>query len=82
MKFLKKWVSAARLQQHIIMVSGWGEVLTTLETDQITKTDEFSEKSQTAFDPPFIFGNLYCGFCDKIVTKVRIFIMAGLLCII
>ena len=32
--------------------------------------------------PPLIFGKLYCGFCDKIATKVRMFIMAGLLCII
>ena len=40
----------------------------------ITKTDEFSEKFQTAFDPPLIFGKLYCGFRDKIVTKVRMFI--------
>ena len=40
----------------------------------ISKTDEFSEKFQTAFDPPLIFGKLYCGFRDKIVTKVRMFI--------
>ena len=41
----------------------------------ISKTDEFSEKFQTAFDPPpLIFGKLYCGFRDKIATKVRIFI--------
>ena len=78
MKFLKKWVSAARLQQHIIMVSGWGEVLTTLGTEQVTKTDEFSEKFQTAL----IFGKSYCRFRDKIATKVRMFIMAGLLYII
>ena len=51
-------------------------------TDGDTKTDEFSEKFQTAFDPPLIFGKSYCGFCDKIATKVRMFIMAGLLCII
>ena len=24
--------------------------------------------------PPIIFGKLYCAFCDKIVTKVRMFI--------
>ena len=47
-----------------------------------SKTDEFSEKFQTAFDPPLIFGKLYCGFRDKIVTKARMFIMAGLMCII
>ena len=29
-----------------------------------------------------IFGKLFCGFRDNIVTKVRMFIMAGLLCII
>ena len=32
--------------------------------------------------PPLIFGKSYCGFRDKIATKVRMFIMAGLLCII
>ena len=53
-----------------------------LGTGDGTKTDEFSEKFQTAFDPPLIFGKLYCGFRDKIVTKVHMFIMAGLLCII
>ena len=39
---------------------------------------------KTAFDPPppIIFGKLYCGFRDKIVTKVRKLIMAGLLCIL
>ena len=41
---------------------------------RISKSDEFSEKFQTAFDPPLIFGKLYCGFRDKIVTKVRMFI--------
>ena len=46
----------------------------------VTKTDEFSQKFQTAFDPPF--RKLYCGFRDKIATKVRMFIMVGLLCII
>ena len=52
-------------------------------TDGVTKTDKFSEKFQTAFDPPpLIFGKSYCGFRDKIATKVRMFSMAGLLCII
>ena len=32
--------------------------------------------------PPLIFGKSYCRFRDKIATKVRMFIMAGLLCII
>ena len=54
-----------------------------LGTEHDTKTDEFSEKFQTAFDHPhpIIFGKSYCGFCDKIATKVGMFIMAGLLCI-
>ena len=32
-----------------------------------SKTDEFSEKFQMAFDPlpPLIFGKSYCGFRDK-----------------
>ena len=29
--------------------------------------------------PPLIFGKSYCGFRDKIATKVRMFLMAGLL---
>ena len=30
-----------------------------------TKMDEFSEKFQTAINPPLIFGKFYCGFRDK-----------------
>ena len=30
--------------------------------DPATKSDEFLEKIQTAFDPPLIFGKLYCKF--------------------
>ena len=45
-----------------------------LGTEHVSKSDEFSEKFQTAFDPPLIFGKLYCGFRDKIATKVRMFI--------
>ena len=35
-----------------------------LGTDGATKSDEFSKKFQTAFDPPppLIFGKLYCNF--------------------
>ena len=47
-----------------------------LGTPGPTKTDEFSEKFETAFDPPLIFGKSYCGFRDKIATKVHMFIMA------
>ena len=55
-----------------------------LGKDDISKTDEFLEKFQTAFDPlpPLIFGKSCCAFRDKIATKVRMFSMAGLLCII
>ena len=53
-----------------------------LGKDGVSKTDEFSEKFQTAFDPPLIFGKSCCAFRDKIATKVRMFSMAGLLCII
>ena len=36
-----------------------------------SKTDEFSEKFQTAFDPPpLIFGKLCCNFFLKFMTKV------------
>ena len=43
-------------------------------TSHVSKSDEFSEKFKTAFDPPLIFGKLHCAFRDKIVTKVRMFI--------
>ena len=33
-----------------------------LGMDPATKSDEFSEKFQTAFDPPLIFRKLYCNF--------------------
>ena len=45
-----------------------------LGTIEATKTDVFSEKFQTAFDPPLIFGKSYCRFRDKNATKVRMFI--------
>ena len=36
-----------------------------------SKTDEFSEKFQTAFDPPpLIFGKLCCTFFPKFMTEV------------
>ena len=36
-----------------------------------SKTDEFSEKFQTAFDPPpLIFGKLCCKFFPKFMTEV------------
>ena len=35
-----------------------------------SKTDEFSEKFQTAFDPPLIFGKSYCKFFSKFMTEV------------
>ena len=41
----------------------------------ISKTDEFSEKFQTAFDPPLILGKSYCNFFPEFMTKVP-FIMA------
>ena len=53
-----------------------------LGKDGVPKIDLFSEKFQTAFDPPLIFGKSCCAFRDKIATKVRMFSMAGLLCII
>ena len=46
-----------------------------LGTGHVNRSDEFSEKFQTAFEPPpLIFGKLHCAFRDKIVTKVRMFI--------
>ena len=55
-------------------------------TDGVTKTDEFSEKFQTAFDPPPSFSeNHIADFATKVrdfATKVRMFILAGLLYII
>ena len=42
----------------------------------------FRKSSKRPLTPTLIFGKLYCAFRDKIVTKVRMFIMVGLLCII
>ena len=54
-----------------------------LGKDGVSKINVFSEKFQTAFDPPpLIFGKSCWAFRDKIATKVRMFSMAGLLCII
>ena len=49
--------------------------------DGDTKTEEFSEKFETAFDPPpphfrKIMLRILRQNCDKIATKVRMFIMA------
>ena len=46
------------------------------------KRMNFRKSSKRPLTPLLIFGKSYCGFRDKIATKVRIFIMAGLLCII
>ena len=56
-------------------------VVEKLGTDGHTKTDEFSEKFQTAFDtPPPHFRKIILRIsrqnCDKIATKVRMFIVA------
>ena len=52
-------------------------------TDGDTKTDEFSEKFQTAFDPPPPhFRKIILRISRQNCDKVRMFIMAGLLCII
>ena len=51
----------------------------------IRKTDEFSEKFRTAFDPPSFSENYIADFATKVrdfTTKVRMFILAGLLNII
>ena len=42
----------------------------------------FRKSSKRPLTPPLIFGKSCCAFHDKIATKVRMFRMAGLLCII
>ena len=42
-----------------------------LGTGGCTKTDEFSEKFQTAFDAPLIFGKSCCNFSEKPCLKVQ-----------
>ena len=43
-----------------------------------TKSDDFLEKFQTAFDPPLIFGELYCKFfMTDMVPYMRGDLMAG-----
>ena len=51
-------------------------LFTTLGKDGCAKSDYFLEKFQTAFDPPPIFGKLYCKFC-YIVAYMRGDMMAG-----
>ena len=54
------------VSQVVSHVPGGRETFSThLGTVSATKTDEFSEKFQKAFNPPLIFGKSYCGFCDK-----------------
>ena len=40
------------------------------------KRMNFRKSSKRPLTPPLIFGKSYCGFRDKIATKVRMFIMA------
>ena len=46
------------------------------------KQMNFWKSSKRPLIPPLIFRKSYCRFRDKIATKVHMFIMAGLLCII
>jgi len=46
------------------------------------KLMNFWKSSKRPLTPPLIFGKSCCAFRDKIATKVRMFSMAGLLCII
>ena len=64
-----------QLKKDVLKKGGSRKQGCKLGTGQVNKSDEFSEKFQTAFDPPpLIFGKLYCAFRDKIVTKVRMLI--------
>ena len=45
---------------------------------QATKSDDFLEKFQMAYDPPLIFGKLYCKFfMPNMVVYARGDMMAG-----
>ena len=44
------------------------ESIFNLGTGHVSKSDEFSEQFQTAFDPPLIFGKLHCKVF-KVATK-------------
>ena len=51
--------------QSLFVWAKWKETIITglvLGKDPATKSDDFLEKFQTAFDPPLIFGKLYCKF--------------------
>ena len=80
-KFEKRWVQPRQSPtQSSVLTSKnifWQEKLLGMPVP--TKTDEFSEKYQTAFDPPPSFSENHVA---DFATKVRMFIMAGLLCII
>ena len=64
--FMTKYVYFLHLREHrplITVLLGILVVLSLLGTPSPSKIDEFSEKFQTAFDPPpLIFGKLYCNF--------------------
>ena len=52
-------------EEEVVFTSVQHASVTGLGRDGHTKTDDFLEKFQTAFDPPFIFGKSCCGFRDK-----------------
>ena len=62
-----------------IMILPLDKTILNSGTEHVSKSDEFSEKFQTAFDPPpLILGKLYCAFRDK-SAYVH---MEALLCVI
>ena len=76
-----KTVETVKTMETVETVETENLSITYLGTNGNTKTDVFSEKFQMPFDPPppLVFGKLYCRFCDTNATKVRMFIMAGML---
>ena len=51
---------------------GWNQIKGRVATPKQMNFRKSSKRPLTP--PPPIFGKLYCGFCDKIATKVRMFI--------
>ena len=90
--FILRWLIASRAGEclitfvpptkpppsyHLLLILGRAWTFWHLGTDGPIKTDEFSEKFQTAFVPPprLIFGKSYCGFFQEYMTE-ELFIMA------
>ena len=64
---LPRWILLYHLKSMSMMFNSKGRVT-------LPNRMNFRKSSKRPLTPPLIFGKLYCAFCDKIVTEVRMFI--------